>query len=111
MSSGTSEIKDIPESLLRKYIGGRGINSALLFENTQKGLDPLSPENPLIFGAGLLTGMPGPSSARLTITGKSPESGLLGDANIGGEFGCALASTGVRHLFITGRAKRPVYLS
>jgi aldehyde:ferredoxin oxidoreductase len=108
--SGSSEIKDIPENLLRRYVGGRGINSALLFENTKKGLEPLSPENPLIFGAGLLTGMPGPSSARLTITGKSPESGLFGDANIGGDFGCALASTGVRHLFITGKAKRPVYL-
>lgn len=82
----------------------------MLFENTKKGLDPLSPENPLIFGAGLLTGMPGPSSARLTITGKSPESGFLGDANIGGDFGCALASTGVRHLVITGKAESPVYL-
>ncbi len=110
LSSGSCETRDMPEALIRGYIGGRGINSALLLENTGAGLDPLSPENPLIFGAGLLTGMPGPSSARLTVTGKSPESGLFGDANIGGDFGCALVSTGVRHLFITGKSKKPVYL-
>lgn len=95
---------------MRKYIGGRGINSALLFKNTVKGQNPLAPDNPLIFGAGMLTGMPGPAAARLTITGKSPESRLLGDANIGGEFGSALAGTGIRHIFITGRADQPIYL-
>ena len=110
LSKNTSRLDDLPENLVRQYIGGRGINSALLFENTQKGLGPMSPENPLIFGAGMLTGMPGPAAARLTITGKSPESGLFGDANIGGNFGAALAGTGVRHVFITGKAERPVYL-
>ncbi|HEX9860996.1 MAG TPA: aldehyde ferredoxin oxidoreductase family protein [Nitrospirota bacterium] len=110
LTTGESRVEDLPEALVRKYIGGRGINSALLFENTKKGLDPLAPENPLIFGAGMLTGMPGPSAARLTITAKSPETGLLGDANIGGEFGSELAGTGVRHVCITGRAERPVYL-
>lgn len=110
LTTGKSRVEDLPEPLVRKYIGGRGINSALLFENTKYGLDPLAPENPLIFGAGMLTGMPGPSAARLTITAKSPETGLLGDANIGGEFGSELAGTGVRHVLITGRAAMPVYL-
>ena len=53
LSSGSCETRDMPEALIRGYIGGRGINSALLLENTGAGLDPLSPENPLIFGAGL----------------------------------------------------------
>jgi len=110
LSTGHSRVEDIPVNLVRSYIGGRGINSALLFENTPKGADPLGPESPLIFGAGLLTGMPGPAASRLTITAKSPETGLLGDANIGGGFGSALAGTGVRHVYITGRAKRPVYV-
>ncbi|HLB25481.1 MAG TPA: aldehyde ferredoxin oxidoreductase family protein, partial [Nitrospirota bacterium] len=104
------EMKELPEAMLRRYVGGRGINSFLLLENTEKGLDPMGPDNPLIFGAGMLTGMPGPSTARLTITGKSPETGLLGDANMGGDFGSALAGTGLRHIVITGRAERPVYL-
>jgi len=110
LSTGESRTEELPENLVKRFIGARGINSALLFENTEQGLDPMSPGNPLIFGAGMLTGMPGPSAARLTITGKSPESGLLGDSNIGGDFGAAFASTGVRHLFITGKADSPVYL-
>jgi aldehyde:ferredoxin oxidoreductase len=110
LSTGESRIEELPGDIVRRFIGARGINSALLFENTKPVLDPMSPDNPLIFGAGMLTGMPGPSAARLTITGKSPESGLLGDSNIGGEFGSAFASTGIRHLFITGKADRPVYL-
>jgi len=110
LTSGSTRMEELPDGLVRKYIGGRGINSALLFENTKKGMDPLSPESPLIFGAGLLTGMPGPSTARLTITGKSPETKLFGDSNIGGDFGAAFAGTGVRHVYITGRAERPVYL-
>ncbi|MGA2193343.1 MAG: aldehyde ferredoxin oxidoreductase N-terminal domain-containing protein, partial [Nitrospirota bacterium] len=110
LSSGSSGVKDLPDALLRKYLGGRGVNSALLFENIKQGINPLSPDNLLIFGAGLLTGMPGTSTARLTISGKSPETGYLGDANIGGDFGSALASTGIKHLVITGRAERPVYL-
>ncbi len=110
LTTGESRVEVIPEAFAVKYIGGRGINSALLFEKTHKGMDPLGPDNPLIFGAGLLTGMPGPASSRLTITAKSPETGLLGDANIGGGFGSALAGTGVGHVLITGRAQRPVYV-
>jgi len=110
LTSGSSRVEAIPPDMVRRYVGGRGINSALLLDNTKTGLDPLSPENPIIFGAGMLTGMPGPAASRLTITGKSPETGLLGDANIGGDFGAALAGTGIRHVFITGRAQRPVYL-
>ena len=110
LTSGSTRLGEIPEAMVRRYIGARGINSALLLENTKEGMDPFDPDNPLIFGAGMLTGMPGPSASRLTITGKSPETGLLGDANIGGEFGSALAGTGIRHLYITGRAERPVYL-
>ncbi|MBW2411319.1 MAG: aldehyde ferredoxin oxidoreductase family protein, partial [Deltaproteobacteria bacterium] len=72
-------------------------------------LDPFSPHNPLIFGAGLLTGILGFGS-RVSITSKSPESGHLGDANMGGEFGAELVKAGFSHLVITGRSPKPAYL-
>ena len=72
-------------------------------------LDPFSPENPLIFGAGLLTGTLGFGS-RMNITTKSPESGHLGDSNIGGDFGAELVQAGLSHLVITGKSRNPVYL-
>jgi len=81
----------------------------LLSEVYSQGLDAFSPENPLIFGAGLLTGTLGFGS-RINITAKSPESGHLGDSNMGGDFGAELVKAGFHHLVITGRSRKPVYL-
>lgn len=74
---------------------------------TPRGIDPFDAENPLIFGAGLLTGVLG---GRMNVSGKSPESGYLGDSNVGGYFGAELAGTGYSHLVITGKSASPVYL-
>ncbi len=103
------EIKPIPLDLRRKFLGGRGINMYLLSKSYSPQLDPFSPENPLIFGAGLLTGTLGFGS-RMNITAKSPESGHLGDSNMGGDFGAELVKAGISHLVVTGKSQRPVYL-
>ena len=70
-------------------------------------MDPFDADNPFILGAGLLTGL---FYGRLNVSGKSPESGYLGDSNIGGYFGAELSGTGLRHLIITGKSDKPVYL-
>ncbi len=81
----------------------------LLSKSYSPSLDPFAPENPLIFGAGLLTGTLGFGS-RMNITAKSPESGHLGDSNVGGDFGAELVKTGFSHLVIKGKSLKPVYL-
>jgi aldehyde:ferredoxin oxidoreductase len=96
-------------NLRRKFLGGRGINMYILSRFYSPSLDPFSPENPLIFGAGLLTGTPGLGS-RMNITAKSPESGHLGDSNMGGDFGAELVKTGLSHLVVIGKSRSPVYL-
>lgn len=100
-------VREIPRALRRQYFGGRGLNMYYLSNLAPKGIDPFDGDNPLIFGAGLLTGVFG---GRLNVSGKSPESGYLGDANVGGYFGAELAGTGFSHLVITGKSDRPVYL-
>lgn len=80
----------------------------LLSKSYSPDLDPLSPENPLIFGAGLLTGTLGFGS-RINICSKSPESGHLGDSNMGGDFGAELVKGGLGHLVIKGKSPKPVY--
>ncbi len=105
----TVTISPIPLDLRKSFLGGRGINMYLLSKVYSKSLDPLSPKNPLIFGAGLLTGTLGFGS-RINITAKSPESGHLGDSNMGGDFGAELVKAGFSHLVITGKSQRPVYL-
>src|SRR4030067_2018573 len=110
LSSQEVAIKPIPEKIRRLYLGGRGINMYLLYNHLREGVDPLSPENPLIFGAGLLTGTHGMASALFNISAKSPESGNLGDSNSGGFFGPELRFAGYDHLFIKGRSPSPLYL-
>jgi len=46
----------------------------------------------------------------MNITSKSPESGHLGDANVGGDFGAELVKSGMSHLLIKGKSKSPIYL-
>jgi len=109
LNDGLIKITPISLDFLGKFLGGRGINMYLLSKSYSPGLDPFSPKNPLIFGTGLLTGTLGFGS-RMNITAKSPESGHLGDSNMGGDFGAELVKAGLSHLVITGKSQKPVYL-
>jgi aldehyde:ferredoxin oxidoreductase len=109
LSDASYEIKPIPLDWRKKFLGGRGINMHLLSKHYSSIADPFSPDNPLVFGAGLLTGILGFGS-RMNITSRSPESGHLGDSNMGGEFGAEMVRAGLSHIVITGKSKKPVYL-
>lgn len=104
------KIYPVPTKLRNKFLGGRGINMAFLYSLVKPGIDPLGPENPLIFGAGTLTGTLEPSAARLNISAKSPETGILGDGSMGGFFGVELRKAGFDHLVILNKADKPTYL-
>jgi aldehyde:ferredoxin oxidoreductase len=67
--------------LRKKLLGGRGMNVWYLNKFLGKNVDPLSPQNVLIFGTGFMTGTLAPSSGRFSTTAKSPETGFLGDTN------------------------------
>ncbi len=103
-----AESQEISMELRKKFLGGRGLNMYYLYKLTEKGMDPFSPENPFIVGAGLLTGM---FYGRINISSIAPESGgYLGDSNMGGYFGAELAATNYSHLIIRGKSDKPVYL-
>ncbi len=101
------KVENIPLEIRKKFLGGRGLNMYYLFKLTNKKIKPFDPENPLIIGAGLLSGI---FYGRCNFSGKSPESGLLGDSNMGGFFGQELASTLYSHLIIKGKSEKPVYI-
>ncbi len=100
----------IPKSIRTKFLGGRGINMYLLYNYLSAGIDPLSSENILLVGAGLLTGIPALGSGRCDIASKSPVTGAIGDSNVGGFFAPEMRMAGFDHLVITGKAEKPVYL-
>jgi aldehyde:ferredoxin oxidoreductase len=98
-----------PQYML-KAIGGRGLNSLRLYEELKRDIDPLSPENMLLVAVGPLTGSLLSSSAYMTISGKSPLTGILGDSAAGGFFGPELKQAGYDQVVITGKADKPCYL-
>jgi aldehyde:ferredoxin oxidoreductase len=100
----------LAESVVRRFLGGRGANMAVLLDCLSPGIDPLSPEAPLLFGVGPLVGTGLPSAARFNVSGRSPQTGILGDSNAGGFFGQELRYTGIDQLVITGRALHPTVL-
>jgi aldehyde:ferredoxin oxidoreductase len=110
LSKGKWEFEKIPKKWTGNFLGGRGINSKLLFEHVPKGVNPLEPENALIIGSGLLTGTVVPASSRFTLSAKSPLSGGLGDANSGGFFGPEMCFAGLHHLLFRGKSPNPVYI-
>jgi len=110
LSSGKVETKPIPLEVRKKFLGGRGLDAYLLLNHTKKGCDPLGPGNALIISGGILTATCASATARTHIMAKSPLTGLLGSANMGGFFAPELAWAGFHHLVIKGKAKKPVYI-
>ncbi len=110
LSTGKIETRPIPLEIRRKFLGGRGLDAYLLYNNAPEGCDPLGPDNPLIISGGILTATCASATARTHIMAKSPLTGLLGSANMGGFFAPELAWAGFHHLVIKGKAKNPVYI-
>jgi len=101
---------DIPSDTLRAFIGGRGLAAKLLWDLNQPGVNPLSPENHLIFAVGPLTGYPVPSSGKMQIASKSPLTGGYGDGNIGTRAAVEMRKTGYDAIVVKGASDKPTVL-
>ncbi|HEW94113.1 MAG TPA: aldehyde ferredoxin oxidoreductase [Thermoprotei archaeon] len=99
-----------PTSMALNYIGGRGFAIRILWDHLKPGVDPLSPDNLLIFAVGPLTGLPIPSSGKLVVASKSPLTGGYGDGNIGTKASVQLKKAGYDAVVIEGKADKPTYL-
>ncbi len=110
LTTGVIEVKPIPLDVRRKFLGGRGLDAYLLLNHSEKGCDPLGPDNPLIVSGGLLTATCASATARTHVMAKSPLTGLLGSCNMGGFFAPEMAWAGFHHLVIKGKAKKPSYI-
>ena len=100
----------VPEIWERQFLGGATLSARVLYSSLAAELDPLSPEAPLLFMNGPLTGTSGPTTGRFVICGKGPATGLWAESNIGGFWGPELRKAGYDGLWVTGRADHPVYL-
>ena len=100
----------LSEILIRNYIGNLGINTKLGYDLIQPGMDPFSPQNPIILGTGPLGGTVAPACGRSNANYKSPLTHLFGSANSGDSVAFMLKFAGYDHLVITGKAEGPVYV-
>lgn len=112
LSNSKTWEEELPDDLINNYIGGAGINARLLYDLMRDNphTDPLSPENPLIFGFGIAVGTAFPCCSRCTITSKSPLTGIFGDTNGGGFFPVRVKQAGYEHIVIRGKSEKPVAL-
>ena len=102
--------EEIEEEVLRRYLGGKGLGSYLLLNNVAPGIDPLSPDNKMIFVAGPATGTGMWGSSRYGVFSKSPQTNLYADSYSGGKVAPAIRKTGYDAIILEGAATSPIYL-
>jgi len=112
LTSGKIAVEALPLDHLKKWIGARGLNSEVVFRESSQGMDPFSPDNPLCFGVGPLSGTFAPSSGRVTVSARSPMTTPHGhgDTNMGGHWGPELKYAGYDQIVLKGKADKPTYL-
>jgi aldehyde:ferredoxin oxidoreductase len=103
-------VQEPPEEFYRQYLGGQGIGLYYLLKSNKVNIDPLGPDNIMVFAPGLLTGTNAPSVPRYTVVARSPLTGALGKAEAGGWWGPELKKAGFDAVVIEGRSKKPVYI-
>jgi len=102
--------EDLPEDMVRAYVGGRGFGIKMLYDEVGPQVSPLDPENKLIFVVGPLNGTPVQSSSRWMVVTKSPLSGGYIRSVGGANFGAEMKFAGIDVIVVEGKADRPVYL-
>jgi len=100
----------LDEEIARLYVGGKGYGTRLLYDRTPAGIDPLGPDNLLIFATGPLNGSVAPQSNRFAVVCKSPLTGGIGNATCGGSFAYGMKRAGIDILIVRGVADRPLRL-
>ena len=110
LASGGIGVEQPGERFYRTYFGGWGLIAHYLLKTVGSEVDPLGPDNVLVFATGVATGVPIPGSGRNAVGAKSPLTGGFGESDVGGYWGAELKHAGWDAIVVTGQAAEPVYL-
>jgi aldehyde:ferredoxin oxidoreductase len=110
LSEGRQWVEEPGESVYRKYLGGSALGAYLLLRDLKPGIDPLGPQNILIFMTSVINGLPLSGANRYSVLAKSPLTNGFGESEAGGYWGPELKRTGFDGVVVHGRAESPVYL-
>lgn len=110
LTDQTHKVEILPAETYRKYPGGSALGMYLMLRDMDPTVDPLSPENMLIFAVSPLTGIPISGQSRMCVTTKSPLTGTAGDSQVGGYIPAHLKGNGYDAVVFNGKAEKPVYV-
>ena len=111
LSTGKTTVEPLNEEYAKKYIGGIGLGMRLYLDYSKAGVDPFSPDNPLVLTTGPISGTMWPTGGNgHTFVSKSPQTFGVGESKAHGSFGTEMKRAGYDAIVIKGKAEKPVYL-
>lgn len=110
LSKSLISVEKVDQSFFEKYIGGAGIAANIILSEVSPDVEPLSPDNVIVFGVGPFQGIRVAGSGRWIVASKSPLTGIWADSCAGGNWGPEFKRTGFDAIIIKGKASLPVYL-
>ena len=110
LTEGAVKTEKLHAEWAKDYLGSRGLGTRYFAEEVNPKVDPLSPENKLIFATGPMTGTLGTSTGRYEVVTKGPLTGAIAASNSGGMFGAELKFAGFDLIIFEGASEKPVYL-
>jgi len=111
LNTGKTRVEALNEDYAKKYIGGIGLGMRLWLDNSKAGVEPFSPENPLVLALGPISGTMFPTAGNgHAFVAKSPETFGIGEAVAHGTFGAEMKRAGYDAVILKGKSEKPVYL-
>src|SRR3990172_12240565 len=110
LTTRQTRAEELPETIVRKYLGGGALAAWILLRDMPAGADPLGPDNVLVFTTSVINGLSMSGTNRYTAAAKSPLTGGYGESEAGGWWGPELRAAGYDGLVIRGQAESPAYL-
>ncbi len=111
LTDGAIRTFDVPEEWRRLYVGGKGMAARILLDLLPSRVDPLGPDNVLVFAAGPFQGTGIPGGGRHAVLSVSPKTGSVADSYAGGYFGYELGRSGFDGIIVRGTSPSPTLLT
>src|ERR671918_292097 len=110
LTNRTTRVEELPEVTVRKYLGGGALAAHILQRELKPGVEPLGPDNVLVFMTSVINGLSLSGTNRYTAAAKSPLTGGYGESEAGGWWGPELRAAGFDGVTIRGRSETPAFL-
>src|SRR3989454_12109769 len=110
LTTRETRVETLPETVVRKHLGGGALACHILLRDMPAGVDPLGPDNVLVFTTSVINGLSLSGTNRYTAAAKSPLTGGYGESEAGGWWAPELRAAGWDGIVIRGQAESPVSL-